>query len=56
VIVGVLPHFLSLYSAIVETQRPVTLDPKAAGEGHFAADRISFTYRRVLKQMGLSQA
>jgi phenylpropionate dioxygenase-like ring-hydroxylating dioxygenase large terminal subunit len=43
-------------AAIVETQRPVILDPRAAEEEHFAADRSSVTYRRVLKQMGLTQA
>jgi len=43
-------------AAMVETQAPITLDPKLAEEEHFAADRTSVTYRRVLKQMGLSQA
>jgi phenylpropionate dioxygenase-like ring-hydroxylating dioxygenase large terminal subunit len=43
-------------AAIVQTQRPVMLDAKTAEEEHFAADRSSVTYRRVLKQMGLTQA
>jgi vanillate O-demethylase monooxygenase subunit len=43
-------------AAMVETQRPITLDPRQAEEEHFAADRTSVTYRRVLKQMGLTQA
>jgi vanillate O-demethylase monooxygenase subunit len=43
-------------AAMVETQPPITLDPKYAGEEHFAADRSSVTYRRVLRQMGLTIA
>jgi vanillate O-demethylase monooxygenase subunit len=42
-------------AAIVETQRPVILDGNAAEE-HFAADRSSVAYRRVLKRMGLGRA
>ena len=43
-------------AAMVETQTPITLDPRQAEEEHFAADRTSITYRRVLRQMGLTQA
>lgn len=43
-------------AAIVETQRPITFDPRISEEEHFAADRTSVTYRRMLRQMGLTQA
>lgn len=43
-------------AAMVETQGAITLDPKQAEEEHFAADRTSVMYRRVLKGMGLARA
>jgi vanillate O-demethylase monooxygenase subunit len=43
-------------AAMVETQRPITLDPRISEEEHFAADRTSVMYRRELKKMGLTQA
>ena len=40
--------------AIVERQRPEELPLDTGAEAHFAADRTSLGYRRLLKRMGLS--
>lgn len=40
--------------AIVERQRPEDLPLEHRFEAHFAADRSSVTYRRLLKQLGLT--
>ncbi|CAN5619228.1 hypothetical protein BH09PSE5_BH09PSE5_10160 [soil metagenome] len=39
---------------IVESQRPAELPLDPSAEGHFAADRTSTSYRRLLKQIGLT--
>jgi len=41
---------------IVERQRPEELPLEPGAEPHFAADRTSLAYRRLLKQMGLTFA
>jgi phenylpropionate dioxygenase-like ring-hydroxylating dioxygenase large terminal subunit len=40
--------------AIVERQRPEDLPLESQSEAHFAADRTSLSYRRLLKEMGLT--
>ncbi|MDB5783289.1 aromatic ring-hydroxylating dioxygenase subunit alpha [Caballeronia mineralivorans] len=42
--------------AIVEHQRPAELPLETQAEAHFAADRTSVGYRRLLKEMGLKLA
>lgn len=42
--------------AIVEQQKPEDLPLDASAEAHFAADRTSAGYRRLLRQMGLTMA
>jgi vanillate O-demethylase monooxygenase subunit len=39
--------------AIIERQRPEELPLEAQAEAHFAADRTSVGYRRLLREMGL---
>ena len=39
--------------AMVERQRPEELPLDTEAEAHFAADRTSVGYRRLLRQMGL---
>jgi len=41
---------------IVERQRPEELPLQSDDEPHFAADRTSVAYRRLLKKMGLTFA
>ncbi len=40
--------------AVVEAQRPMDLPLDFENEAHFAADRASITYRKMLKEIGLS--
>jgi hypothetical protein len=42
--------------AIAERQRPEELPLHVDAEPHFAADRTSVAYRRLLKEMGLTFA
>jgi vanillate O-demethylase monooxygenase subunit len=39
---------------MIEMQRPLDLPLDPVAEGHISADRSSITYRRLLKQVGLT--